>query len=228
MSDDILLLIIGAAVGFVSTVAVELTRRQLDKRRRQDEREYDEKHSREINLRKFIEMDEDMQGTPLAWLKLFETTSVPKYMRQAETTDTFTPITRLLSKSKSSRNNNGKYRAIEKVILRKTQLIGRQEDCEISLDDISVSRLHAMLRYNGDEYVLYDLGSTTGTFVNGEQVSQSGKALSNGDTIMLGKSSFRFEGTILGTKSRRAGSSRSRQAAITTLKDVRKTNQEAT
>jgi len=50
--------------------------------------------------------------------------------------------------------------------------VGRDRECEIVLGDDSVSLKHAKIKYvaDTDAYVLYDLVSTNGTFVNGERV----------------------------------------------------------
>ena len=50
-------------------------------------------------------------------------------------------------------------------------MLGRGTDCDLRLVDPGVSRHHAELRVEDDEVVLVDLGSTNGTFVNGEPVT---------------------------------------------------------
>ena len=70
-------------------------------------------------------------------------------------------------------------------------LIGRGEDCDVSIDDGKASRAHARIDLQRDEdgetvLVVEDLDSSNGTFVNGERVVQS--ALTNGDRIGLGES----------------------------------------
>jgi diguanylate cyclase (GGDEF)-like protein len=64
-------------------------------------------------------------------------------------------------------------------------LLGRSEDADIRLSDDGISRLHAELRRYDDElYLLKDLDSTNGTFVNGVQVRS--QALNDGDRIQIG------------------------------------------
>jgi pSer/pThr/pTyr-binding forkhead associated (FHA) protein/ketosteroid isomerase-like protein len=65
--------------------------------------------------------------------------------------------------------------------------IGRVAKNDIVIDDTEVSRNHARLISNGDGYIIEDLGSTNGTFVNGKKLSGQ-QALRAGDTINLGKS----------------------------------------
>lgn len=62
--------------------------------------------------------------------------------------------------------------------------IGRRVENTVVLDDPRVSRNHAHLRAVRGRYVLYDLDSTGGSFVNGVRVTQS--LLYPGDVISLG------------------------------------------
>ena len=62
--------------------------------------------------------------------------------------------------------------------------VGRRYDSDIILDDPRVSRAHAQLRLRFGHYVVYDLGSTGGTFVNGQRVGEC--VLRPGDVISLG------------------------------------------
>jgi hypothetical protein len=61
--------------------------------------------------------------------------------------------------------------------------IGRRLDNHIVIDHPGVSRNHAQLRIVRGKYVLFDLGSTGGTYVNGERVSQ--RTLMPGDVISI-------------------------------------------
>jgi hypothetical protein len=72
-----------------------------------------------------------------------------------------------------------------------TVAIGRHPDCELNLRMDDVSRRHAEVRYEGGHYQVCDLGSTNGTFVNGERVAGSA-TLSPGDRIDLGENTITF------------------------------------
>lgn len=62
--------------------------------------------------------------------------------------------------------------------------LGRRFDNSIIIDDARVSRSHAQLRLRFGRYVVYDLSSTGGTFVNGHRVEEC--VLRPGDVISLG------------------------------------------
>ncbi|MFM8563332.1 MAG: FHA domain-containing protein [Acidimicrobiia bacterium] len=63
--------------------------------------------------------------------------------------------------------------------------LGRHPESDISLDDISVSRRHAEIARQGDEYVLRDAGSLNGTYVNQKPVESA--VLQQGDEIQIGR-----------------------------------------
>ena len=69
-------------------------------------------------------------------------------------------------------------------------LLGRGTDCDLRLVDPGVSRHHAELRVEEDQVVLVDLGSTNGTFVNGQPVRRV--ALIDGTNITLGRTTLVF------------------------------------
>jgi hypothetical protein len=63
--------------------------------------------------------------------------------------------------------------------------IGRSPECEIFLDDVTVSRKHAVITKNGDDFRIEDEGSLNGTFVNKKRVEAA--ELENGDELQIGK-----------------------------------------
>jgi hypothetical protein len=76
--------------------------------------------------------------------------------------------------------------------LTKGALLGRGGDADIVLQDQFSSTRHARLVPHGDTIVLEDLGSTNGTYLNGEPVSGP-QPLHDGDAIRIGDSEFTFE-----------------------------------
>ena len=71
--------------------------------------------------------------------------------------------------------------------------MGRQEDNTIVIDNLAVSGYHAKIDKVGGEYILTDLQSTNGTFVNDEKVVSH--KLSHGDNIVIGKHVILFVAT---------------------------------
>lgn len=74
--------------------------------------------------------------------------------------------------------------------------LGRRESNDIDILDEGVSREHAAIRREGDAFFVRDLGSTGGTFVNGERLTGE-RALRDGDRLMLGFAAA-FEVKIVG------------------------------
>ena len=68
--------------------------------------------------------------------------------------------------------------------------IGRSPECAIFLDDVTVSRKHAVFTQDGDHWRLEDQGSLNGTFVNRQRVEAV--ELSDGDELQIGKYRLTF------------------------------------
>jgi FHA domain-containing protein len=71
--------------------------------------------------------------------------------------------------------------------------IGRLDSCDIVLSDTGVSRKHAEVRREGDEWVVVDLNSTNGTIVNGKTVRRH--RLAEGDRIEVGETTIEYHGS---------------------------------
>ena len=61
--------------------------------------------------------------------------------------------------------------------------IGRRSTNHLVLNDLRVSRTHAQIRYVNDHFIIFDIGSTGGTYINGERIQQH--HLRPGDVISL-------------------------------------------
>jgi pSer/pThr/pTyr-binding forkhead associated (FHA) protein len=68
-------------------------------------------------------------------------------------------------------------------------LIGRATDCNLRLRGSAISRHHCIIRLGADEVTLVDLGSSNGSYVNGQRVV-SQAALHSGDVLRLGERDF--------------------------------------
>ena len=70
--------------------------------------------------------------------------------------------------------------------------IGRVPGMDIQIDDVSISRRQAEIQQEGDRWVVRDIGSSNGTFVNGERLAGD-RPLKAGDEISIGQFSLFFE-----------------------------------
>lgn len=73
--------------------------------------------------------------------------------------------------------------------------LGRGSTMDIQLKDAEVSRRHAMLEIRGEDAALIDLGSTNGTFVDGERIERS--AIAHQNEFTLGSTTLMFLATAL-------------------------------
>ena len=81
-----------------------------------------------------------------------------------------------------------------------SRTLGRSSGCDVRLDwDEQVSRVHAALELVGSDWTLVDDGlSRNGTFLNGERLNGR-RRLQDGDTFVLGSTSFNFRNTTRGS-----------------------------
>lgn len=70
--------------------------------------------------------------------------------------------------------------------------IGRRQDNDLIIDDKTVSGYHSEIHFDGKNYTIVDKGSTNGTYVNGNKISQ--QRLFSGDTIKIGSNEAYFIG----------------------------------
>jgi len=112
----------------------------------------------------------------------------------AETTQTFTPeeddspsetLEDLGIKGPALVVRSGGGRAGEMFPLEGETTVGRSPDCGIFLDDVTVSRKHAVLRERDRNFFIEDQGSLNGTFVNRKRVESA--QLDDGDELQVGK-----------------------------------------
>ncbi len=88
----------------------------------------------------------------------------------------------------------------EQILAKPVVTIGRAENCDVGLfGDPAVDRLHARILRNGENYLVADADSATGTFVNGERLAGP-RVLRSGDAIRVGRCVLRF-----GERAKQAG-----------------------
>jgi len=83
----------------------------------------------------------------------------------------------------------GFYEGLEVPLDRDRLVIGRGGGAGLLFAEVSLSRAHAAIGFNGREFFVQDLGSTNGTFLNGAKITQA--TLGDGDEIRLGKLTLR-------------------------------------
>jgi two-component system, cell cycle response regulator len=69
-------------------------------------------------------------------------------------------------------------------------ILGRGSDCDIQVDRDSVSRRHAKVYKKGDAWLIQDLGSTNGSYVNDNQIDDA--PIRDGDLLKIGAAIFKF------------------------------------
>jgi len=69
-------------------------------------------------------------------------------------------------------------------------IIGRDSDNDVQIDNVAVSREHAKIIRGQNYYLIEDLNSTNGTFVNGKKINK--KYLKEDDEISIGKHSLQI------------------------------------
>ena len=69
--------------------------------------------------------------------------------------------------------------------------IGRDAENDIQINNLAVSRFHATIHKESEKYIIKDLGSANGTFVNGNKIDWA--ELNVGDVVLVGKHALRLE-----------------------------------
>jgi len=97
------------------------------------------------------------------------------------------PPTNRAAKTYALRFISGKYQGGEFPLPNNKEIVvGRSSELDMVLVEDMVSRRHAKLTVTGDQIFIQDLGSTNGTFVNGEKIKRA--RLTEGDRILIGTS----------------------------------------
>lgn len=75
-------------------------------------------------------------------------------------------------------------------------IIGRDAECNITVNDGKMSGRHAVLLFRANKYSLTDSQSSHGTFVNGEDIELDPRYLQDGDIIQMGNTIFKFRTSL--------------------------------
>jgi pSer/pThr/pTyr-binding forkhead associated (FHA) protein len=97
---------------------------------------------------------------------------------------------------------SGPHQGDEYLIRKPTILIGRHAACDLVVDEAQVSRRHCQVSWDGVYCTLEDLGSTNGTFVNGQPLTAA-YVLRPGDKVQVASVVFQFidpQATLVGHK----------------------------
>ena len=70
-------------------------------------------------------------------------------------------------------------------------VVGREPKCEIQIDNLGISREHCAFSQRGEAYLIQDLNSSNGTYVNGKKITEH--FLNNDDEIIIGKYKLVFK-----------------------------------
>jgi len=70
-------------------------------------------------------------------------------------------------------------------------IMGRNRGCHLQITEADISRQHAQILVQGDNYILQDLNSKSGLYVNGYRVSRH--MLQHGDNVRIGTLNLRFQ-----------------------------------
>lgn len=105
-------------------------------------------------------------------------------------------VQRSSSAKNTGDNNFSTTNILEKFNGKRLLTVGRNPDCDVFLGHNSISRNHATIEKKGpNEFVLTDLGSLNGTYVNGRRVNGTMKVTQN-DTIIIGRFQLSLSGKV--------------------------------
>ena len=70
-------------------------------------------------------------------------------------------------------------------------VVGRDAGCDIQIDNLGISRTHCQFIRRGSQYLVQDMNSSNGTYVNGQKIGEH--YLNDGDQILVGKHTLIYQ-----------------------------------
>ena len=84
----------------------------------------------------------------------------------------------------------GQEQSVHELVKPK-MVVGREAGCDIHIDNLGISRNHCAFVNKGEAFLVQDLGSSNGTYVNGLKITE--RFLNDGDEIIIGKYTLKFK-----------------------------------
>jgi len=209
----LLLLLVGTVIGFVSALFLEVFKHFLEAKRLHDFEQQTSKKNHYEDVAKFLRGDspnvEKGNVPEPAWLRVVDSehpnlvSKIIQQIVQEEDLRTYKEkpnrslslIQRLWHRKELTLHKKFRDKQVgSKFLIGPLNIMGRNKTCDIRMSfDPSVSREHAMIRYEKNKFFLYDLGSANGTSLNGKMLEkQGGVPLAGGELISIGKTTFQF------------------------------------
>ena len=116
-----------------------------------------------------------------------DTTSGPPDQRDGANSEVEAGATLMLIEASRTDGPPGRLVSVDRSVV-----IGRHPECDVVLRDGSVSGRHARIALTRDGFRVEDLGSTNGTFVNGQRITRPA-TVRPGDTIQTGNATWRLD-----------------------------------
>ena len=127
----------------------------------------------------------NLRYDPTAWAPITDESLSPEAVHLSDPRELKLEAARLVVSS-------GRQVLAEVTLNRPRMVLGRDDSCDISLDSRYVSRYQNLFMETPEGWLLIDLGSTNGCFVNGRRVREH--RLRDGDLIAIGHHQLRFAG----------------------------------
>ncbi len=205
MQNEIILIILGAGVIFIGVAVMRMRKYGLERKRSTtDQRKTETSSSHRRNENSYLPAHLRMVETPKA--SIFEAILEKTWAREGVT---FGPLENTDLSSQGFQNtirlkesfplniykNRTEFSETIRIFnLVRTQVLGRDEECEIILSETNVSRRHALIVFEYENYVIYDISSSSGVYVNGNRIASQGVILKPDDLIRIGLTVLNFEG----------------------------------